>query len=60
MERSLPLFASTIATPVLRRETSTASTRIIVKVKIAQPGFNMESTNSKTKVLLARNVERFA
>src|SRR6266511_526540 len=33
MERGLPLFASTIATPVLRREASTASTRIILSLK---------------------------
>src|SRR3954463_8023436 len=50
----LPLLASTIATPVLRREASMASTRIYRNVKIDCTAFNMESTNSKTTVLLAR------
>ena len=39
----MPLFASTIATPVLRREASTASTRITVNLKITPSGFNPES-----------------
>src|SRR5215510_4335408 len=49
---SLPLFASTIATPVLRREASIASTRISPNVKIYYGAFNMESTNSNATVLL--------
>src|SRR5437016_2684625 len=49
----LPLFASTIATPVLRRDASMASTRIYRNVKIDRCAFNTESTNSKTTVLLA-------
>src|SRR6187551_3308586 len=51
----LPLFASTIATPVLRREASMASTRIYRNVKIDWNGFNTESTNSKATVLLERS-----
>src|SRR4029453_1420270 len=56
----LPLFASTIATPVLRREASMASTRIIDNLKITPLGFNTESTSSSATALLRQNVERFA
>src|SRR5215475_7445396 len=54
MDCGLPLFASTIATPVLRREASIAKTRIYRNVKIDCDGFNTESTNSKLTVLLER------
>src|SRR5439155_2151667 len=60
MERGLPLFASTIAIPVLRREASMASMRIIGNLKITPPGFNTESTNSSATALLPANVERKA
>src|SRR5262252_6004990 len=50
-----PLFASTIATPVLRKEASMARTRIYRNVKIDCDGFNTESTNSKATVLLERS-----
>src|SRR5215475_6917534 len=53
MDCGLPLFASTIATPVLRKEASMASTRIYRNVKIDCDGFNTESTNSKITVSLA-------
>src|SRR6188472_4533499 len=43
-----------MATPVFRREASMASTRIYRNVRIAGNAFNIESTNSKTTVLLAR------
>jgi hypothetical protein len=39
----LPLLASTIATPVLRKEASMASTRIYRKLKIVRRVFNPES-----------------
>src|SRR5215510_12198953 len=55
MDCGLPLFASTIATPVLRKEASMASTRIYRNVKIDCDGFNTESTNSKATVLLERS-----
>src|SRR5215471_18453221 len=59
MDCGLPLFASTIATPVLRREASMASTRIYRNVKIDCDGFNTESTNSKATVLLVRLTNGF-
>src|SRR5215475_15985126 len=55
MDCGLPLFASTIATPVLRKEASMASTRIYRNVKIDCDRFNTESTNSKATVLLERS-----
>src|SRR5436190_22436204 len=59
MERGLPLFASTIATPVLRREASTASTRITVILKSPGPGSTWNRQIRKHPFYSRRNVERF-
>src|SRR5438874_8286971 len=60
MERGLPLFASTIATPVLRREASTASTRITVNLKSPGPGSTWNRQVPPQPLYSRQNVERSA
>src|SRR5262249_39084798 len=51
----LPLLASTLAAPVLRREASMANTRIYRNRKIESNGVKTECTNSKTTLFLTRS-----